>query len=222
MNTLEIQTINLDHFLPMETIGYINPEKRERGKPDFKAFSHQLHLCLGAFTGDWFLKLRKPHFQKKTDTWQPEQCVELLKSIIGGAVIPAIHLIHPEKNGNYYVLDGAHRLSTIRAWVTDDWGDESDPESALYTRQMVEREIGSFQAFEQAYENWNTCREKGNQPEQTMSETELERAQFIAVFREDKPLLRAMVTWLEPQYASIVFNNDPESGFKFSPHDSKA
>lgn len=219
MNTLEIQTINLDHFLPMEPIGYVNPEKREKGKPDFKAFSHQLHLCLGAFTGDWFLKLRKPHFQKKTDTWQPEQCVQLLRSIIGGAIIPAVHLIEPQKNGNYYVLDGAHRLSTLRAWVTDDWGDECDPEAARYVREMVEREIGAFRAFEQAYEIWENCVKNGTPPEQFMTETELARARFITVFKQDKPLLRAMVTWLEPQYASIVFNNNPESGFKYTQHD---
>lgn len=65
-------------------------------------------------------QLRKPEFQRETNHWKPEQVVRLLTSFIDGDVIPSIILW---RTTNYiFVIDGAHRLSALCAWISDDYG----------------------------------------------------------------------------------------------------
>ena len=104
-------------------------------------------------------QLRKPEFQRETNHWSPEQVVTLIKSFIDGDVIPSIILW---RSTNFiFVIDGAHRLSALCAWISDDYGDKAistafydsaiskeQKRVALRTRALVEKEVGSFASLE--------------------------------------------------------------------------
>lgn len=75
-------------------------------------------LVSGALTGSI---LRKPDFQRETNHWTPEQVVALLECYINGDLIPSVILW---RSPSYlFVIDGGHRLSVLKAWMEDDYGD---------------------------------------------------------------------------------------------------
>lgn len=102
------------------------------------------------------LNLRKPDFQRETNQWTTSQAVNFIQSFIDGDLVPSIILwLSPE--GYNFVIDGAHRLSALRAWVQDDYGDGPDSlaffggdipndqrNAARRMRATVEKQIGSF------------------------------------------------------------------------------
>ena len=107
--------------------------------------------------------LRKPDFQRETNHWTPEQVVSLLECFVSGDLIPSVILW---KSPTFlFVIDGGHRLSVLKAWVEDDYGDgytsskyfgdsisESQKKSAKKTRDLVNAKIGSYQHFRQKVE----------------------------------------------------------------------
>ncbi|HBV0724722.1 TPA: DUF262 domain-containing protein, partial [Serratia marcescens] len=98
--------------------------------------------------------LRKPDFQRETNHWSPEQVVSLLECYINGDLIPSVILWRSA--ANLFVIDGGHRLSVLRAWVEDDYGDalisqrlfghnisREQIKSAEKTRALVNKRVGS-------------------------------------------------------------------------------
>jgi 5-methylcytosine-specific restriction endonuclease McrA len=68
-----------------------------------------------------FDMLRKPDFQRETDSWSPKQVAKLIETYSKSDIIPSIILW---QNGNkIFIVDGAHRLSALVAWVRNDYGD---------------------------------------------------------------------------------------------------
>src|SRR5262245_42409785 len=65
--------------------------------------------------------LRKPDFQRETASWTPEQVADLISTFMRRDLIPAVILWRAGQN--VFVIDGAHRLSALIAWVHDDYGD---------------------------------------------------------------------------------------------------
>lgn len=65
--------------------------------------------------------LRKPDFQRETAEWSPEQVAQLIITYLKKDLVPAIVLW--EAGPQVFVIDGAHRLSALIAWVHDDYGD---------------------------------------------------------------------------------------------------
>lgn len=109
--------------------------------------------------GFFYRVLRKPDFQRETSNWTPEKICELVKSYLNKELVPAIVLWLA--GDNVFVIDGAHRLSALIAWVHDDYGD--GPTSRLFfdnnippeqlraadrTRKLVAKEIGGFAEHE--------------------------------------------------------------------------
>ncbi|HEC8328475.1 TPA: DUF262 domain-containing protein [Providencia rettgeri] len=108
--------------------------------------------------GDFTTILRKPDLQRETNHWSPTQVVSLLESFVSGDLIPSVILW---KSSSYlFVIDGGHRLSVLRAWVEDDYGDNlvslkyfdgkiSDEQRAIAerTRKMVNSTVGSWANF---------------------------------------------------------------------------
>ncbi|WP_244835996.1 HNH endonuclease family protein [Cupriavidus plantarum] len=99
--------------------------------------------------------LRKPDFQRETNHWSPEQVVSLLECFINGELIPSVILWRSPMH--LYVIDGGHRLSVLRAWIEDDYGDGpisqeyfgysiSDVQRriAKQTRELVAEKIGTW------------------------------------------------------------------------------
>ncbi|MEN0038799.1 MAG: DUF262 domain-containing protein [Cellvibrio sp.] len=102
--------------------------------------------------------LRKPDFQRETNHWAPEQVVSLLECYINGDLIPSVILW---KSPTYlFVIDGGHRLSVIRAWIEDDYGDgpishklfghdisTEQRKAAEKTRKLINEKVGSWSYY---------------------------------------------------------------------------
>lgn len=123
-------------------------------------------LKLGEITGNSPTSkfLRKPDFQRETNHWTPRQTASLIKSFVSGELIPALILWKSESY--VFVIDGGHRLSALKAWVENDYGDGASSYSffnqdiqkkqkdiAKQTRNLVESEVGRYSDFVALTEN---------------------------------------------------------------------
>ena len=99
--------------------------------------------------------LRKPDFQRETNHWSPEQVATFVASFLDNEVIPS--LILWKSPSFVFVIDGGHRLSALRAWMEDDYGDGGVSQSfykgeipdeqkriAKRARNVIEKRIGRF------------------------------------------------------------------------------
>lgn len=99
--------------------------------------------------------LRKPDFQRETNHWSPNQVAGLVASFARGELIPTVILW--KSDSFIFVIDGGHRLSALRAWMENDYGDgpisgtyfsQNIPEEqrivARQTRKMVEAVVGRY------------------------------------------------------------------------------
>lgn len=100
--------------------------------------------------------LRKPDFQRETNHWSPSQVVSFLECFINGDLIPSVILW---KSPTFlFVIDGGHRLSALKAWIEDDYGDgpisqtyfgyaipEEQRRVAEKVRALVNKKIGRWE-----------------------------------------------------------------------------
>lgn len=111
--------------------------------------------------------LRKPDFQRETNHWSPDQIAEFIQSFANGQLIPS--LILWKSNSHVFVIDGGHRLSALRAWVENDYGDgpisqaffgtdlpTAQKAAAKQARQKVEAVVGRFTDVAAALDNEGT------------------------------------------------------------------
>lgn len=104
----------------------------------------------------FFSALRKPIFQRETNEWDPKKVCSMIESFVNGELVPAI-ILWRNQSGYIFVIDGAHRLSSLGAWINDDYGDgqislnyfgnyvsSEQREIAEKTRTLVNKNIGSF------------------------------------------------------------------------------
>ncbi|GAA1819761.1 HNH endonuclease signature motif containing protein [Actinomadura chokoriensis] len=114
----------------------------------------------------WYNVLRKPDFQRETANWTPEKIAELVSSFLEGDLIPAVILWRSPTTGNLFVIDGAHRVSALIAWLHDDYGDgvvsrrffeDSIPseqlKAASATRALIAERVGSYADLTMALRN---------------------------------------------------------------------
>jgi len=107
-------------------------------------------------SGFFLASIRKPDFQRETMDWNAEKVVQFIKSFVDGEFIPAV-ILWKNRSGLIFVIDGSHRLSSLIAWVNDDYGDKQisldvydgqipdrQRKIAIATRQKVNDEIGQF------------------------------------------------------------------------------
>jgi hypothetical protein len=146
------ETVNLDGLIEREDF-----ESRHEGVP-ISAGKLSKEISLRSLVvGDRLDLLRKPDFQRETSGWSPEIVVEFIKSVADGDVIPALIMWRSQKNGRTYIIDGAHRLSALVAWVNNDFGDgdlsknfygdnipQEQLEIAKKTRTLVEDTVGKY------------------------------------------------------------------------------
>ena len=80
----------------------------------------------------------------------------MIESFVDGELIPAI-ILWRNQSGYIFVIDGAHRLSSLGAWINDDYGDgivslkyyenyvsEEQRKIAEKTRKLVNEKIGAL------------------------------------------------------------------------------
>lgn len=144
---------NLDALIPREDFT-IEIETTQAGGLADKLKVSELIKGQGFF----YSALRKPDFQRETSDWDKDKVASFIKSFLDGDLIPAIILWQA---GQYiFVIDGAHRLSALIAWVNDDYGDgfisqsffnhDIDSEqkrAADITRKYVNKLVGSYKEY---------------------------------------------------------------------------
>lgn len=146
------EKLNLDALIPRADLAIVNTDTRGKRKDTISA----MDLQTDAF---FFLNLNKPDFQRETTEWDIKKACDFVKSFLTGELIPAI-ILWQGQSGNIYVIDGAHRLSSLIAWINDDYGDGvitrkffnnniTDEQKAIATkmRALIEKEIGAYRLF---------------------------------------------------------------------------
>jgi hypothetical protein len=145
--------VNLDALIPREDFAVTD------ARPLTKTLDQVTVLHLeGPFFGP---DLRKPDFQRATQHWTPTKVVELIRAFVDKDLIPAVILW---RSGSYvFVVDGAHRLSALLAWIFDDYGDrekslkyfgghisEEQRKIAQRTRELVNKTVRSYAEYRAA------------------------------------------------------------------------
>ncbi len=145
------QKVNLDALIPREDF---ESDTGSRGGSDRDRISLSDLEASAFFAGT----LRKPDFQRETTHWGPAAVVELIRAFLEGHLIPAVILW---QSGDYtFVIDGAHRISALIAWIRDDYGDGTASASrfgsgltdeqrkiAKRVRAEVRKEIGAYAEY---------------------------------------------------------------------------
>jgi hypothetical protein len=111
----------------------------------------------------FYSSVRKPDFQRETSDWKSEKIVAFVQSFLEGDLIPA--LILWQAGNHTFVIDGAHRLSALIAWVHDDYGDgrtskqffdgiipQEQIDAAEATRRKMKKQIGTYEDHKLAIE----------------------------------------------------------------------
>lgn len=149
------QKVNLDAMLPRADFAAKSDDDSSAEK--IQAFS------VAQLRQDAFLvhRLRKPDFQRETNHWDPKQILVFLKSFLDNELVPSVILW--QSPSHVFVIDGGHRISALRAWIEDDYGDgpisskfylgtisEDQKRVAKRVRNLVNREIGPYKTLHAA------------------------------------------------------------------------
>lgn len=147
--------VNLDALIPRDDFEVEGEHGQDFRRGDTLRITD---LVPGAF---FYNTLRKPDFQRETANWAPQKIQDFVKTFLDGDLIPAIILWGA--GGGTFVIDGAHRLSALIAWVHDDYGDgaksrpffqnDIPPEqlrAAKRTRDLINKVVGSYVEHETA------------------------------------------------------------------------
>lgn len=114
-----------------------------------------------------FSMLRKPDFQRETAIWTPQQVADLILAFTEEDLVPALILWRSVEN-HVFVIDGAHRLSSIIAWVNSDYGmgkisqqffegDVSEHEKAARAaKELAEQSVGAYKDIDEAFSTPNS------------------------------------------------------------------
>ncbi len=149
--------VNLDALIPRADFGEYGRSGDAQSRFQKLELAHLLPNSESNFSSRYHL-LRKPDFQRETNEWDKKRICDLIDCFISGSFIPSIILWENTENGNIYVIDGAHRLSALLAYINDDYGDKdvthnfygynTIPEAEILladsTRKYVNSRIGAF------------------------------------------------------------------------------
>lgn len=151
--------INLDALIPREDFEVRDSEASPTNKsPSLKATD----LEEDSF---FFGSIRKPDFQRETNEWDQERVISLVQSFLSNDLIPAV-ILWKNEAGYTFVIDGAHRLSALAAWVNNDYGDgnitksfydsiisDDQIDAAARLREQVNKIIGPYSDYKLAIKN---------------------------------------------------------------------
>ena len=113
-------------------------------------------------SGLFLASVRKPDFQRETADWDIDKVARFIKSFVDGEFIPAV-ILWRSQAGLIFVIDGSHRLSSLIAWVNDDYGDgqfsldaydgavpDEQRELAKKAREKINSEVGPYSDYYKA------------------------------------------------------------------------
>jgi len=152
---------NLDAFLKREDF-FSEPIKGKAQQEEFD------EIGLIDLKDTFISMMRKPDFQRTTAAWDSRRITQFIKSFAEGDLIPGVIFWNSPTTGNILVIDGAHRISALLAWIHDDYGDRAisqaflgyqqnreQADAAEQTRKMVNKLVGPFNEIWGALENPN-------------------------------------------------------------------
>ena len=123
--------VNLDALIPR---GDFRGDQPIEGQRKFESLTLQQLWRESMLTISHLL--RKPDFQRETSEWDKVRIAAFIKSFIEGQFIPSVILWINEQTNEIFVIDGAHRLSAIMAYLHDDFGDQAISH-AYYTYNRI-------------------------------------------------------------------------------------
>jgi Protein of unknown function DUF262./HNH endonuclease. len=103
----------------------------------------------------FFETLRKPDFQRETAAWSPSAVCEFIMAFVENELIPSV-ICWQSPARLTFIIDGAHRLSALIAWLEDDYGAGQrsvqfygkipDEQERIHhkTRDLVKSKVGSY------------------------------------------------------------------------------
>lgn len=93
----------------------------------------------------FYQSLRKPFFQRDTNQWTVTRVEKLISTFLEDGLIPAV-ILWENSDGDIYVIDGAHRLSSLIAWVNSDYGKENKLNDSHHDaiQEYINSQIGSY------------------------------------------------------------------------------
>ncbi|MFJ2233555.1 HNH endonuclease family protein [Streptomyces sp. NPDC087859] len=172
--------VNLDALIPREDFETVTSE------PSTQPSILSATLKITDLEKESFIYnvLRKPDFQRETANWNPEKISALVSSFLEGDLIPSIILWRSNISGDIFVIDGAHRLSALIAWVQDDYGDShtsmrffdsvipsEQRKAAEATRKLIQGSVGSYTDLKLALMNPDTTSKERLQIARNLSAT---------------------------------------------------
>ena len=148
--------VNLDALIPREDFDV----KDSEASPTSKAVSLTVRdLEIHSF---FFGSLRKPDFQRESNEWDQGRVFSLVESFLNADLIPAV-ILWKNEAGYTFVIDGAHRLSALLAWVNNDYGDgpisksfydsiipDEQKDIAERLRSKINKEFGPYSDYQLA------------------------------------------------------------------------
>jgi hypothetical protein len=180
--------VYLDHLILRESLRYHRPQEAietDQNKPNKLPI-----INLDPNRSNTLRYLRKPDFQRATWAWSPQECVDLLESVIKRQVIPSIIMWTSPDSGLDYILDGGHRLSVVIAWLKNDWGFESAKEFddptlrrdiqriAREVEELVKIKIGSISEYIDAEIELQKLLDEGYAPKNVLEPKIFNRGRF--------------------------------------------
>lgn len=196
--------VNLDALIRREDF------EAKEGAPQNRRLADQLKL--EDLERTYFNLLRKPDFQRETASWSPETVVDFVRSFLDGDLIPAVIMWWSSLNGTVFVIDGAHRISALMAWVHDDYGDgkisqefwqhtisDGQKKLARNTKKLIEEQIGRYDYLKHLAAN----------PDKAPDAVTLKRARAIAAFKIDLQWVEGSAATAETSFFKINGNARP-------------
>ena len=132
---------NLEHLIPRSDVEN-NENNSIVSQSDRRSSFNLTELEKGQF---FYEQLRKPIFQRDTNQWTVERLEKLILTFLDDGLIPAI-ILWEDLDGSIYVIDGAHRISSLIAWVNSDYGKENELKDSNHTaiEEYINKKIGSY------------------------------------------------------------------------------
>jgi prophage maintenance system killer protein len=132
---------NLEHFIPRSGIED-NDNFVGVAQTDRRSSINLTDLEKGQF---FYQSLRKPFFQRDTNQWTVARVEKLISTFLEDGLIPAV-IMWEYSDGDIYIIDGAHRLSSLIAWVNSDYGKEKELNGSNHDaiEEYINSQIGSY------------------------------------------------------------------------------
>lgn len=137
---------NLEHLIPRSDVE--NNNNGVISQSDRRSSFSLIELEKGQF---FYEQLRKPIFQRDTNQWSVERLEKLIVTFLDDGLIPAI-ILWEDLDGSIYVIDGAHRISSLIAWVNSDYGKENELNDSNHAaiEEYINHKIGSYEEIKRS------------------------------------------------------------------------